>query len=256
MLVPQIRDFRRKLTEEYVLGPFSKTSDPAFVEVLGYSGFDFVILDLEHGPNTIETMQDLIRAAQIGDILPIIRTKEDNLNTIGEALDIGCGGVQIPQVKTAAKAKESVIHAKFSPMGNRGVCRFVRAADYSARDRYQYFKEANETVVILQLEGKEALGEFDNIIAVEGIDVIFIGPYDLSQSLGIPGQISNPLVTDKIMEITEKCLKKNVAVGTFVDTLDDAKKWLDCGIKYLSYSVDVGLFYECCKNTIQAIKRA
>ena len=91
-------------------------------------------------------------------------------------------------------------------------------------------------------------------IAVEGIDIIFIGPYDLSQSLDITGQIDHPLVIEKMMEIIDKCIQKGVAVGTFAETIENARKWRDLGIKYISYSVDTGIFYDACQDIIDKIK--
>lgn len=254
MNMESIRRFKTKLTSGSVFGPFSKTSDPAFIEIMGNSGFDFVILDLEHGPTSVQHLQNLIRAAEISGIFPIVRVKEHNLSVIGEVLDIGAGGIQVPQISDDRTAREVIQAAKFSPEGARGVCRFVRAADYSSMDRFQYFKEANETVVILQIEGKEALANLEKILAVPGIDIVFIGPYDLSQSLGIPGQVNNPSLIEEMKKIVNSCLKHKVTVGTFVDTVEGAKKWRDQGVKYLSYSVDVGLFYEKCRADVEAMK--
>lgn len=251
----RIQEFRDKLNQGFVFGPFSKTSDPAFIEAMGFGGFDFVILDLEHGPTSVQHLQHLIRAAEVSGIFPIVRVKEHNLSLIGEALDIGAGGIQIPQVTDAQSAQQVVRAAKFSPAGMRGVCRFVRAANYSATDRFDYFRAANETVVIVQLEGKEALDHLEQIIAVPGIDIVFVGPYDLSQSLGVPGKIDHPLVAETIREIVAKCLHHRITVGTFVDTLADAQKWGGLGVKYLSYSVDVGLFYEKCKADVAAMRK-
>lgn len=242
----KIISFKEKLKNNFAIGPFSKTSDPAFIEILGYAQFDFVILDLEHGPNSIQTLQNLIRAAEVSNILPIVRVKANNLSVIGEVLDIGAVGIQIPQVENADQAKMYINQAKFSPVGNRGVCRFVRAANYSAKDRFKYFNAANNNIVILQIEGQQAITQLDNILEVEGIDLIFIGPYDLSQSIGKPGQIDHPLVTKKMTEIINLCNKHNVAVGTFVDTLENAERWKKAGVKYLAYSVDTGIFFEAC----------
>jgi 4-hydroxy-2-oxoheptanedioate aldolase len=254
MLDQRIREFRDKLNRGFVVGPFSKTSDPAFVEIMGHGGFDFIILDLEHGPTSVQHLQHLIRAAEVSGILPIVRVKEHNLSVIGEVLDIGAGGIQAPQITNAQAAREVVQAAKFSPAGMRGVCRFVRAANYSATDRFEYFRAANETIVIAQLEGKEALAHFEEIITVPGIDIIFIGPYDLSQSLGVAGQINHPIVTETIKGIVAKCLQRRVTVGTFVDTAVDAQKWRDLGVKYLCYSVDVGIFYEKCKAVVEGLR--
>ena len=138
----QTEIFRRKLENGAVVGFFSKTSDPGFIEAAGFAGADFVILDLEHGPNSVQSVQNLIRAAQIADIFPIVRVKENCEHVIGEVLDIGAGGIQIPQISSAKEVRAATEHIKFAPEGNRGVCRFVRAAEYSALDRFEYFKTA------------------------------------------------------------------------------------------------------------------
>lgn len=188
MLTEPIRAFRKKLREGFVLGPFCKSSDPAFLEAAGYAGFDFVIIDLERGPNTIQAAQNMVRAACIGGALPIVRVKEDAPSVIGEALDIGAGGIQVPQVRTAVEARRVLERARFAPQGRRGDCRFVRAADYSAMDRHGF------------------------------------------------------------------CRKKGMAVGTFTDTLEDARKWREAGIRYLSYSVDAGLFLDACRRVVQSVR--
>jgi 4-hydroxy-2-oxoheptanedioate aldolase len=254
MRVNRIRKFKDKLNKDFVFGTFSKTSDPAFIEIMGYSGFDFVILDLEHGPTSVQHLQHLIRAAEVSGIFPIVRVKEHNLSIIGEVLDIGAGGIQVPQIINVETAQEVIKAAKFSPQGMRGVCRYVRAANYSSMDRFQYFDEANDTVVILQLEGQEALTNLDQILTVRDIDIIFIGPYDLSQSLGVAGQVNHPVVIEKMKAIVDTCIQNNIVVGTFVDTIQDAKKWKDLGVKYLSYAVDVGLFYEKCRGDVETIR--
>jgi 4-hydroxy-2-oxoheptanedioate aldolase len=246
--------FRQKLKQRAVLGPFAKVCDPALVEIAGHAGFDFVILDLEHGPATVQTLQDMIRAADLGGALPVVRVKTEPLSLIGEVLDIGAGGVQVPHITTAAEAERVVQLARFAPRGMRGVCRFVRAAGYSSVDRFQYFDAANETLIILQLEGEEAVRNLDAICRVPGLDVVFIGPYDLSQSLGVAGQIDHPRVESMMRDIVRGCLEKDIAVGTFVDSLANARKWKKLGVRYVSYSVDVGIFYEHCVAIVSQLR--
>ena len=187
--------FREKIkNNEFVYGIFTKSQDPMFVEIQGISEYDFVILDSEHGPYSVSQQQNNIRAALLRGLLPIVRVSELSENMIGKALDIGALGVQVPQIENAKQAKKAVKYARFYPYGERGVCRFVSAADYSAKDRNEYFKSSKDLLVILQLEGVQAISNLDEILEVEGIDIIFIGPYDLSQSLGVPGDIKNPKV--------------------------------------------------------------
>lgn len=243
--------FKEKLnSRRTVFGPFSKSSDPGILEVLGYAGFDFVIIDLEHGPNNALNAQDLIRATLLAGAFPIIRIAKNAPEEIGKALDIGAMGIQVPQICTSEDASRAVEAAKFAPKGMRGVCRFVRAAQYSNKDRFSYFEEANETLIILQLEGVEAIQNFEEIISISNIDVIFIGPYDLSQALGVSGQINHPMVRQKMLHIIEGCNKRNIKTGVFTDNMDDALEWKKIGIDYISYSVDMGIMLEACKSLI------
>ena len=243
--------FKEKLKTQ-AFGVFSKTSDPAFIEVMGYAGLDYVIIDLEHGPNNIQAAQNLIRAAQVSGVFPIVRTKENCTPVMCEALDIGAGGLQIPQITNKLEAEAVIERVKFHPDGKRGVCRFVRAADYSAKDRFEYFKDANKAIIILQIEGQEGIANIDEILSVAGIDVIFVGPYDLSQSLGLTGQVEHPQVESKMLEIVHKCSEKGITVGTFADTPESAKKWRSKGVKYISYSVDVGIFYNAVSDLVKS----
>lgn len=218
--------FREKIkNNEFVYGIFTKSQDPMFVEIQGISEYDFVILDSEHGPYSVSQQQNNIRAALLRGLLPIVRVSELSENMIGKALDIGALGVQVPQIENAKQAKKAVKYARFYPYGERGVCRFVSAADYSAKDRNEYFKSSKDLLVILQLEGVQAISNLDEILEVEGIDIIFIGPYDLSQSLGVPGDIKNPKVLNAMINIVEKAKEKNIVVGTFTDDYEMVTKW-------------------------------
>lgn len=247
-------EFKEKMRSDGVVGLFSKTSDPGFIEAMGYAGADYVILDLEHGPNAVQSVQNLVRAAQVSGLLPIVRVKESCASVMGEVLDIGAGGIQVPQITTREEAAAVIERTKFAPMGSRGVCRFVRAANYSSKDRFEYFRDANKALTILQIEGQEGINNIEEILSVDGVDVIFIGPYDLSQSLGVPGDIDNPIVREKMIEIIDKCKVRGIAVGTFVDTLENAAKWKSAGVKYISYSVDMGVFTDAVRSIMNEVK--
>ena len=250
----QLDKFRNRLKEgNTVYGPFMKSIDASFIEVAGLSGFDFVILDMEHGPTGFSELQNLIRAALITNIIPIVRTSDSDEVSISKPLDLGALGVQIPQVTSSDMAKACIKAARFFPKGERGVCRFVRAAEYSLMQREEYFRKANEILIIIQLEGKEAILDIDNILKVEGIDIIFIGPYDLSQSLGVPGQVSHPLVIDAMNNIVKKARSQGVVVGTFTDTPQSAEMWKQAGVQYISYSVDVGIFANACSHLVKEL---
>jgi len=201
---------QKKLNEgKHVVGPFVKIASPELVEIMGRAGLDYLIIDCEHGPVNALKAQDMVRAAKLVGLSAVIRIPTNDAYMISRALDIGADAVQIPQISTKEDAERAAKAAKFAPLGERGVCRFVRASDYSNIEKNEYFKKANEeTMVIIHIEGERGVNNIDEILSVDGIDVIFLGPYDLSQSLGLPGQINHPIVVDTMKEIVAKAKAK------------------------------------------------
>lgn len=249
-----IQEFRKKLRDgQVVFGPFMKTSDPALVEIIGHAGFDFAILDMEHAPFTYANLQNLVMAAELAGTLPIIRAQNSSDIFISKALDMGAKGVQVPHITNAREAEACISAAKFHPKGERGMDPFVRAASYSSIPKEQYFSQANETIVILQLEGKEAIENLDEILDVDGVDILFIGPYDLSQSMGVPGEVGHPRVVSQIESIVSRARSKGIVVGTFTDTLESVRMWTSAGIQYISHAVDVSIFSDACKLLISQL---
>ena len=244
---------RRLQAGETLFGVFCKTTAPEFIEVLGHAGFDFCILDMEHGPASLETIQQLARAAEVSGVLPIVRTRDRSPESIAQPLDLGVAGIQVPQVASRAEAEGVVDAARFAPQGHRGVCRFVRAARFSALERSAYFAEANEALVILQLEGTH-LHEYEKIADIPGVDILFIGPYDLSQALGVPGQIEHPRVIEEMQKIIAVARRKNKTVGVFADSTVQTQRWIDAGVQYIAYSVDLGLFYAACRDLVSTLR--
>ena len=132
-------------------------------------------------------------------------------------------------------------------------CRFVPEADFGTKDKQEYFRDENSKQLIIQIEGTDAIQQLDEILSVDNIDIIFIGPYDLSQSLGIPGDISNPKVTDLINEIIRKAATVNKSVGIFTDTSEDFKKYKSMGVSYIAHSVDLNVIAEAFRSTLNSI---
>ncbi|MFI3322838.1 MAG: aldolase/citrate lyase family protein [Rikenellaceae bacterium] len=239
---------------EAVLGPFLKMNDPALVEIAALAGFDFCIIDMEHGPLNLESAQNLIRAAELHGMSPIIRTTDASHESILRALDIGAHGVEVPQVNSKESAKSVVDGAKFFPEGTRGVCRYTRAAEYTNIDKAAHFAGSNaNTMVIVHIEGLEGINNLEDILEVKGLDIIFLGPYDLSQSCGVPGEVTNPIVVEKMKQAISMAAQKNVKVGTFVESAEGAKFWRELGVSYLAYSVDVGIYYNACKAIVEEV---
>lgn len=238
-------------SDKGALGPFMISTDPAFVEAAGYAGYDFVLLDMEHGTTTHQTLNNLIRAANVAGVCPVVRVPRGTDIWIDQALDVGAGAVMVPQIDTAEQARVAVAAAKFSPLGNRGTCRFVRSAGYGSIPGKDYFAKAQDTMVILQAEGKKAIENLDEIMDVPGIDVIFVGPYDLSSSLGHVGEIDHPEVIEAIKGIIAKGAAKGVKIGCFADSVEGGMKWRDLGVKFIGYAEDVNIFWRGAKEDVE-----
>jgi len=232
-----------------------KSRDPAMVEIVGLAGFDFAILDMEHSALSIESVEDLIRMAEVRGIDSIVRVPEISESAISRPLDAGASGILVPHVDTKKQAEEVVFLSKFSPTGERGMDVYARAADYSCLPKEIFLKEANAgTLVIIQIEGKKGVENLDEISEVDGLDTIFVGPYDLSQSLGVPGQIDHPKVREKIREVVGKVRKAGRSLGIYVDDVETAKRWIDLGAQFIALLVDLVIFSQACRSLIGRLK--
>lgn len=233
----------------FALGPFIKCPQPQIVEACALAGFDFVVIDGEHTPLAPKDAYPLMLAAQARNITPIFRLAANQEMFFKWYLDQGATYLQIPFVQTGKDALYAVEQSYFKPIGSRGLCRFVRSADYSAKPGDVYLKEANEkTKLIVQIEGAEGLANLDAILDVAHLDTVFIGPYDLSQSLGRPGEIWHKEVITAMEKIISKCTKKNMRVGTFTDTSEGVLFWAKAGVKIIEYGSDLNLFMLGCQQ--------
>lgn len=249
-------NLKRKLQRgEMVVGPFVNCSYPAFIEIVGMAGFDFAIVDMEHGPLSVETAEDLCRAGQLAGLDPIVRVSANDAPQIQRALDIGSAGVQVPQIETRAQAEAVVRAARYAPLGMRGISLFTRAGDYTVFGTEGLTDGLNEEqLVIIHIEGVRGLENLDEIVTVPGIDVVFLGPYDLSQSFGIPGQVNDPRVVQGMEAAVVKIRAAGKAAGTFAADADTAKRWMGAGVQYLSLGVDVGIFAAACRGLVSQVK--
>ena len=177
-----------------IIAPYATSA--GLVEMLGHFGFDGVFLDCEHGPASWEEVEHMIRAAELAGYTSVVRVQDHEAATITRALDRGAGGIQVPHVNTAAEAAAIVEHAKYAPLGHRGWSGWRGAYGVDASD---YARQANDsTLVAIMLEEVEALNNLDDILRVEHVDVFFVAPGDLAQSMGLPGQANHPSVQNAI----------------------------------------------------------
>ena len=208
------------------------------VEMLGHLGFNWVLIDNEHGSITVDNSEDLIRAAEFSGIAPIVRPVANRPEIIAPFLDRGAWGVQVPHVNTADEARAAVDAVKYYPDGHRGIFSRSRPAGYGFHTTPgEYVVEANRnTLVCLMLEEVEAIDNLESMVQVEGVDVYFIGSGDLSQSMGYPGQQTHPEV-QAVMERGVAIIRKagRVAGVSCPDNL--IPKYLDLGVEYFHGTV-------------------
>ncbi len=214
------------------IGPFVNAPSPQLVEMMGWLGFDFVIIDCEHGSMDYETTENMIRAAELSDITPIVRIGMNVQQHIQRYLDAGAQGVLIPLINTGDDARAVVDSVKYPPMGKRGL--FAgRGAQFGVQAVAEYVEQANrETLVALQIETLDGLDNQDDIIATENADLIFLGPGDLSSSFGLAGQPAHPKVIETIEGLTTNILAAGKHVGTITADAAQAKHWDEIGIKW------------------------
>ena len=239
---------------EVVLGPFLNCAYPAFIEICGHAGFDFAIIDMEHGPLHTLVAEDLCRAADCVGLSPVVRVRKNDAPQIQRALDIGSAGVQIPQIETKQDAEAAVQAAKYNPIGSRGLSFNTRAGLYTAAGTQITDKLNEESLVVVHVEGKRGVENIAEIVSVPHIDVIFLGPYDLSQSLGIPGQVRDSRVIDLMEKSVATIRNAGKVAGTFADNPETAKQWMNVGVQYIGLGVDVAIFLRACEALVKAVR--
>lgn len=218
------------------VGTWVQMASAEAVEMAGKAGFDFVIIDTEHGYFGLDIAEGLVRAADATGIVPFIRVAEKNPTLIMKSLDMGARGIVVPGVSTQEDAEMAVRAAKYPPAGDRGACPYVRAAGHTAWDWAAYAKDSNENnMVCLLVEGTEGVANFEKIITVPGVDVVILGPFDLSVSLGVGGEVHHPLVEERLSSMCRLASKNGVALAGVVFELQpsDIKaqlaKWTGMG---------------------------
>ncbi len=228
--------FARK---EQPLGTFLNQFGGAAVEIIACAGFDYLIIDAEHGLYGIGELAELLRAAQASGLFALVRIPEPRREWILRALDAGAEGLVIPNIRSMDEIHTILRYAKYPPVGERGFAP-VRAAGYgSARGPAEIQKEANERILLFpQCETKEALDLLDPILATEGIDGLFVGPYDLSSAMGIIGQFDYPDLVQAIEKIQNRCAAHKKYSLIFSMAAPDAKGYLEMGYDSVAVCLD------------------
>jgi 2-dehydro-3-deoxyglucarate aldolase len=226
----------RLLARQPLVGTMLTLPTPTVAEILADAGFDWLFLDGEHGP--LETRELLALLQTVGNRIPcLVRVPAGEETPIKKALDLGAAGVIVPQVNTREQAERAVRFARYAPHGARGVG-IARAHGYGLRFAPYLATADEQTTVVVQAEHIQAVENIETIVAVPGIDAVLIGPYDLSASLGLMGQIDHPTVTQAIDRVTAVCRKAGLPLGIFGVTPDAVRPYAERGYTLLVAATD------------------
>lgn len=239
---------------ETVLGCFVRYPDAGLVEVLGYQPWDFIVFDGEHGTLEPRDCENMVRAAELRGVTPIVRVTTNLPPVILRFMDSGAQGLHVPWVNSAEEAENVVRSVKYYPRGIRGLAG-VRAADYGQTMSFgEYVEQANrETLIIIHIETAEAVERLPEIAGIDGIDVIFIGPTDLSQSYAVPGQPQHPSVQAAMQKVVDGAAKSKVALGVMVGTTDAARQWRARGARYIAIGFE-SLMVPAARDYLKAVR--
>jgi len=246
--------FRSKLSQgELLIGTITTLPSPEIAEILCLSGFDWLFVDLEHSAMSIKDAQVVLQAAA-PRIPCVIRVPANDEAWIKKALDIGACGIIVPQARTSEDAEISVRLCKYPPDGIRGVG-IARAQGYGLNFQ-QYIESANaETAVIIQIEHIDAVNNIESILKVTGIDCLFIGPYDLSASMGKTGNITDPDVQAAILHVKNCARNANVPLGIFGATSEAVNPFIRSGYTLIAVGIDTMMIANAAKTIMDSLKR-
>jgi len=249
-------NLKQKLASNLItIGSWVTISHHSIVEIMASAGFDWLVVDMEHSAITLEKTQELILTIQSKNMDALVRVGANDALLIKQVMDAGADGIIVPMVNSKDDAKKAVAAVKYPPEGSRGVG-LARAQNYGIGfDEYKDWLK-NNSVVIAQIEHKDAAENIREIISVDGIDGAIIGPYDLSASLGIPGELESPLLLNAIEKVENACRETNFPLGYHVIKPDhkEVLEKMDAGYTFIAFSLDFFFLGDKARSEMEALK--
>ncbi len=224
---------------------FLEVTSPGTCRMLQAAGYDFVIFDTEHSWYGIETIARFVRSARDIGLLVLVRAPAFQGHWPARYLDLGADGLVCPHVDTPEQAADIIRQTKYPPLGERGMANAVSHDDFVARPMTQFTTDANdEILVVVQIETVAGLANREGILGTAGVDAVFIGPNDLSLSMGLPGELEHPDVVRAMDEILASARAHQVAPGLHGFSVEGTRKWLDRGARFVCHRSDISLLVE------------
>ena len=238
-----------------LIGSWITLAHPAIAEIMAKNGFDWLAVDLEHSVITIREAEELIRIIQLSNVTPLVRLTSNDPNQIKRVMDAGSHGVIVPMVNSPEDAKNAVQAVKYPPVGKRGVG-LARAQGYGTKFHDYLEWQKSKSIVIVQVEHIDAVNNLEEIFSVEGVDGYIIGPYDLSGSMGIPGQFDHPLFLETMQRIKNVASDMNMEGGIHViePETQQLQQRIEEGYRFIAYSLDIRMLDVACHIGLESIK--
>jgi 2-keto-3-deoxy-L-rhamnonate aldolase RhmA len=226
----------------------------SILQMLANAGFDFVLIDTEHGPFSIETVADLCRTSRLVSITPIVRVPEITYARITQALDAGAQGVMIPRVTEPRHIHDALEMMKYPPVGKRGSVLMRGHTDFKAESLADSLAAMNnETMLVVQIETRQAVDNLESLLSITGVDAALIGPTDLTVAYGKHGNVSDPEIQKTIDRTIAVCTKHGVAPAIHFNDLPSAQTWAARGMKMISYSSEVGMLIKEGRGSVSSL---
>ena len=248
-------DFRKRvLAREWLCGTFLNLGSPITVEIAGLAGFDWLLIDHEHGPGGEDTMLHQLQAASATPAFPVVRIALNEVPRFKRALDMGAFGVMVPYVNTADEARAAVRAMRYPPHGIRGVAKINRGAGFGGDFEEYYLHSHERLLTVIQIETPEAVANIDAIAAVDGADVLFVGPTDLSYNMGIRDQLESPQFVATLQKVSDAAKQHGKAAGILVHNAALVPKCRDLGYTFVALGSDGGGVRTALLGFVQALK--
>lgn len=241
--------------DETAIGTWVNMGSSLSAEIVGRCGFDWVLIDLEHGSGTESNIISQLQALKGGSALPFVRVESAAAPRAQRVLDMGAAGVMFPQIKSVQEAEDALSTMYYPPMGRRGLAKMTRCNGFAA-DPDGYLKTANESCLgVIQIEHKDILPHLDEVAALPGADILFIGPADLSLSLGIPGEYDNPVFETALAQTVEAARKHRKHAGILIMNTDMFEKYRAMGFRFIAAGSDMSYVRGGALSTLESLKR-
>jgi len=248
---------RQALLERKVtIGTWIQINHPVVAEIMGNCDYDWIAADCEHTDIDVEGFTRIARGLYGRGPEPFVRVRENDTLAIRQVLDAGARGIIVPLIESAQEAKQVVAASKFPPQGIRGFS-FCRGNNYGV-DFDEYVSQANQDIaVVVMIESKRAIDNIDEILSVDGVDGVFIGPYDLSGSYGIPGKTNDVLVQNGCHEVLEACRKANKSAGIHIviPNPENIRQALKDGFTFIAVGADIVYLNQASQKALKEMKK-